>query len=55
METILSYCAHASHLSPYLVCDMDACKMVRLKALHPSPLSSKLVYLGSLSVSSEVP
>lgn len=25
---------------------MDACKMVRLKALHLSPLPSKLVHLG---------
>lgn len=40
------------HLSPYLVCHVDACNMVNLKALHLSPLQqgglpgSKL--LGSL-------
>lgn len=45
-DSALSYCANVSHLLPYLVCDMDACKMVRLKALHLSPLPSKLVHLG---------
>lgn len=45
-DCALSYCANVSHLPPYLVCDMDACKMVRLKTLHLSPLPSKLVHLG---------
>lgn len=35
-----------SHLFPYLVCDMDAYKMLRSEALYLSPLPCKLVDLG---------
>lgn len=36
-DSASSYCANVSRL-PHLVCDTDACKMVRLKALHLSAL-----------------
>lgn len=45
-DPILNYCANVSHLSPYLVWDMDAWKMWRLKTLHDSPLFSSLLTLG---------
>lgn len=33
-DPVLSYWANASHLYPYLVCDRNAGKTVRLKVLH---------------------
>lgn len=36
-DSASSYCANVSRL-PHLVCDTDACKMVRLKTLHLSAL-----------------
>lgn len=40
-DSALSYCVNVSRLPPYLLCDMEACKTVRLEALHLTSLPCK--------------